>query len=371
MESNYSIPQILNRIINGDTVETLKEIPPNSIDLIFADPPYNLQLREELWRPNQTKVDAVNDKWDKFNSFEEYDEFTRRWLSECKRVLKKDGAMWVIGSYHNIFRVGKIMQDLGFWFINDVIWVKTNPMPNFRGTRFTNAHETLIFAVKDKDSRYAFHYKSMRAYNDGIQMRSDWEIPICSGEERIRIQGEKAHSTQKPEELLRRVIISSSDPDDLVLDPFMGSGTTGAVAKLLGRNYIGIEREEKYVDVAEKRIAKVKKLPSQLLLYPLEEKQPKVPFGNLLASGLIKDGETLYSNDRKYKATVLSNATLISGELKGSIHSVSAAMLHKPAFNGWSFWYVERESELVGIDELRKLYIKRAVEEIPADNNEL
>lgn len=371
MEIQVNLSQILNTIVKGDTVNVLKEIPSNSIDLIFADPPYNLQLRDELWRPNQTKVDAVTDDWDKFSSFEEYDEFSKNWLVECKRILKKDGAIWVIGSYHNIFRIGKIMQDLGFWFINDVIWVKTNPMPNFRGTRFTNAHETLIFAVKNKDAKYTFHYKTMRTFNDDLQMRSDWEIPICSGEERIRTEGTKAHSTQKPEELLRRVIISSSNPGDIVLDPFMGSGTTGAVSKLLGRNYIGIEREERYVKVAEERISKVKPLAPQLLLYPTEEKQPKVPFGNLLASGMIKDGEFIYSKDKKLSAMVLANATIVSGEIKGSIHSVSAVLQGKPNFNGWSFWFVERDGKLVSIDVLRKQYLKKAKEVVIHDNDEL
>ena len=347
----------LNTVIVGDTVEKLKILPDDSMDLIFADPPYNLQLRDELWRPNQTRVDAVTDHWDKFSSFEEYDEFSRSWLVECKRVLKKNGSIWVIGSYHNIFRIGRIMQDLGFWIINDVIWIKTNPMPNFRGTRFTNAHETLIWAVKSEDSRYTFHYKSMKTFNEGIQMRSDWEIPICSGDERIRINGEKVHSTQKPEELLRRVILSTSNPGDVVLDPFMGSGTTGAVSKLLGRDYIGIEREEKYVRVANERISKVKPLDYELLLYPEEDKPPRVPFGNLIASGLVKDGEVLYSKDRRYSATVLANATLVSGEIKGSIHSVSAALMGKPNFNGWTFWYVLRNGRMIGIEDLRKQYI--------------
>ena len=369
MEMQVNISSFVNRIVKGDSIEVLREIPSTSVDLIFADPPYNLQLRDELWRPNQTKVDAVTDEWDKFSSFEEYDEFSKKWLTECKRVLKKNGTIWVIGSYHNIFRIGKIMQDLGFWFINDIIWVKTNPMPNFRGTRFTNAHETLIFAVKSEDSMYSFHYKSMRVYNDDTQMRSDWEIPICNGAERIKIEGEKAHSTQKPEELLRRVILSSSNTGDIVLDPFMGSGTTGAVAKLLGRNYIGIEREEKYIKVAEDRIFKVKPLQPQQLLYPVEAKQPKVPFGNLLASGLIKDGETIYSKDKSKTAIILANATLVSGEIKGSIHSVSAALLGKPNFNGWTYWYVLRDDKLVSIDQLRKDYLKKATEEVDDDDN--
>lgn len=357
MAERLQLSNIINTIIPGDTVEILKKIPDGSIDLVFADPPYNLQLREDLWRPNQTKVDAVNDSWDRFESFDQYDKFSKEWLTECKRVMKDDGAIWVIGSYHNIFRIGKIMQDLGFWIINDIIWVKTNPMPNFRGTRFTNAHETIIFAVRGKDSSYTFHYKSMKAYNDGVQMRSDWEIPICSGEERIRINGHKAHSTQKPEELLRRIIISTSNPGDIVLDPFMGSGTTGSVAKYLGRDFIGIERDESYIKVARERISKVRPLDRELIEYPLEIPKPRVPFGTLLASGIIYDGEILYSRDREFKARVISNGTLVSGEVAGSIHHVSAALQGKPNFNGWTFWYVERDGKMVSIDDLRKRYL--------------
>ena len=361
------ISQLRNSIISGDTVEILRTIPDNSVDLVFADPPYNLQLREELWRPNQTKVEAVKDIWDRFESFDQYDQFSKEWITECRRVLKDDGVIWVIGSYHNIFRIGKIMQDLGFWIINDIIWIKSNPMPNFRGTRFTNAHETIIFAVKNKDSSYTFHYKSMKAYNDGIQMRSDWEIPICSGEERIRINGRKAHSTQKPEELLRRVIISTSNPGDIVLDPFFGSGTTGYVAKLLGRDFIGIERDENYIKIASDRISKVKPLNEGLIQYPLETRKPRVPFGTILSAGLIKDGEILFSRDRKFQARVLSNATLVSGDVAGSIHHVSAALQGKPNFNGWNFWYVVRDGNMVSIDALRDQFLKDHYETIDSD----
>ena len=350
--------QILDTIIHGDTLDVIRKIPDDSVDLVFADPPYNLQLSKELWRPNQTKVDAVNDSWDKFENFDQYDQFSRDWLIECRRVLKKNGVIWVIGSYHNIFRIGKIIQDLGFWIINDIIWVKTNPMPNFRGTRFTNAHETLIFAVKSKDSSYTFHYKSMKAYNDDIQMRSDWEIPICNGDERIQIDGKKAHSTQKPEELLRRVIISTSNPGDVILDPFMGSGTTGAVAKLLGRRFVGIERDEKYIRVARERISKVKMLDPELMEYPLETRKPRVPFGTLLASGMISDGELLFSRDRKFKARVLSNATVVAGDVAGSIHHVSAELQGKPNFNGWTFWYVVRNGVMISIDDIRTQFLE-------------
>ena len=353
------IATMLGKITKGNAVDVLSMLPDNSVDLIFADPPYNLQLQNELWRPNQTRVNGVDDSWDKFASFEEYDNFTIKWLTECKRILKDTGGIWVIGTYHNIFRLGKAIQDLGFWIINDVVWIKSNPMPNFKGTRFTNAHETLIFSVKDKHSRYTFHYRSMKAYNDDLQMRSDWTIPICSGKERIRIDGERAHSTQKPEELLRRVILSTSNPGDIILDPFVGSGTTGVVAKNLGRRFIGIEMEEKYISVAMERICKTKPVPSEYLSYPLEVRKPRVPFGDLVASGLIMDGETLYSESKEFQATVLTNGTVVSRDIQGSIHSVSARILGKPANNGWKFWYVLRDKNMVCIDDLRNELIKK------------
>ncbi|NMB66467.1 site-specific DNA-methyltransferase [Candidatus Woesearchaeota archaeon] len=355
------LDKFMNKIVRGDCIQVLKEIPDNSVDLIFADPPYNLQLRGELWRPNQTKVDAVNDEWDKFNSFEDYDKFSQEWLKECLRVLKENGTIWVIGSYHNIFRIGKVMQDIGFWILNDVLWIKTNPMPNFKGTRFNNAHETLIWASKNKDSRYTFHYKTMKAFNDDLQLRSDWYIPICNGGERIRINGEKAHSTQKPEALLYRIIISTSNPNDIVLDPFMGSGTTGAVAKKLGRNFIGIEKEEYYIKIANERIANVKPYAHQTLAYPLEAKKPKVSFGNLIEAGLIKPGEKLFSKDKRHKAEVLTNATIVLNNISGSIHSVSAQALGKTSNNGWTFWFVERDNNLKSIDDLRKEYMEKYI----------
>ncbi len=345
-----------NRIIQGDCIDVLRKFPDKSIDLIFADPPYNLQLQGELWRPNQTKVDAVNDDWDKFSSFEEYDKFCQEWLKECKRVLKEDGTIWVIGSYHNIFRIGKIMQDVGLWILNDILWIKTNPMPNFKGTRFNNAHETLIWASKNKDSKYTFHYKTMKAFNDDLQLRSDWHIPICNGDERVKVNGEKAHSTQKPEALLYRIIISTSNPGDIVLDPFMGSGTTGTVAKKLGRTYIGIEKEEFYINIANERIEKAKPYFHQTLFYPLEIKKPKVPFGNLIETGYIKVGEKLFSNNKKFSATVFANGNIVSDELSGSIHSVSAKLIGKTNNNGWTFWFVEREKQLVSIDNIRTEY---------------
>lgn len=346
-----------DRILLGDCIENLKKIPDNSIDLIFADPPYNLQLNGDLWRPNQTKVDAVNDEWDKYDSFEIYDKFSTEWLKECRRVLKDNGTIWVIGSYHNIFRVGKIIQDLGFWILNDVIWMKTNPMPNFKGTRFNNAHETLIWASKKQGSRYKFHYKSMKAFNDDKQMRSDWYIPICLGNERIRINGEKAHSTQKPEELLYRIILSTSDVGDVVLDPFMGSGTTGAIAKLLRRKYIGFEKEEKYKKIAEDRIKKVVPIDENFLKYRIEKPKPKVAFGNLIKDGFIKVGEVLVDKYGNNKVKVNADGTINNGET-GSIHSISAKILKKQSNNGWTYWYVIRDGKLKSIDDLRYKYAK-------------
>ncbi len=350
----------LNKIIKGNCIEILKKFPENSVDLVFADPPYNLQLKGELYRPNQTKVSAVDDKWDKFSSFDEYDKFTYDWLQECRRVLKKDGSIWVIGSYHNIFRVGKIMQDLGFWILNDIIWIKTNPMPNFKGTRFNNAQETLILASKNQNSKVTFHYKSMKAFNDDKQMRSDWYIPICNGGERIKVNGKKAHSTQKPEALLFRIILSTSNVDDVVLDPFMGSGTTGAIAKKLRRNFVGIEKEDFYIKIANERINKIKPLDEDLLTCPVEEKKPKVPFGNLIESGFVKIGDFLYSKDEKYKARVLVDATLSWDDKFGSIHKVSAEILGKASNNGWTFWHTkDKKNNLILIDEIRNEYIKK------------
>lgn len=346
----------LDSIVQGDCVELLKSLPDDSVDLIFADPPYNLQLNGELYRPNQTKVDAVDDEWDKFDSNEAYDNFTKAWLSECQRVLKRTGSIWVIGTYHNIFRVGSIMQDLKFWLLNDIVWVKTNPMPNFKGTRFNNAHETLIWASKSKESNYTFHYHAMKVMNDDLQMRSDWLIPICQGDERIKVDGQKAHSTQKPQELLYRVILSTSNVGDVVLDPFSGSGTTAAVAKRLSRKFLAFEREAFYINVANERLKKIEPLSAPLLEYKVEKKKPKVPFGNLIQTGYIAVGEKLYSKDERISAVVLADASLANGSVVGSIHKVSATVLNKEANNGWAFWYVKREGRLTSIDELRHAY---------------
>lgn len=355
----------LNRILLGDCIEHLRQLPSESIDLVFADPPYNLQLRNDLHRPNQTKVDAVNDAWDKFASFADYDDFSEKWLQEVRRVLKKNGTLWVIGSYHNIFRIGALLQDLNYWILNDVVWIKTNPMPNFKGTRFNNAHETLIWAAKSDKSKFTFHYKSLKAANEDRQMRSDWYLPICSGKERIKTNGEKAHSTQKPEALLRRIIISSSNPGDVILDPFMGSGTTAAVAKMLGRNYIGIEQDKKYIAVAEQRLKPITSLPMEDLEYPTEVKPPRVAFGVLMESGYLSSGSNLYSPDLRFSAKILANGNIKSGEHSGSIHHVSAKLLNKEANNGWTFWCVKDDGgKLISIDELRSQFIKDQKEEL-------
>ncbi|MGL4347762.1 MAG: site-specific DNA-methyltransferase [Chitinophagaceae bacterium] len=346
----------LNTIHQGDCVALLKKIPDNTVDLIFADPPYNLQLNGELYRPNQTKVDAVNDRWDKFDSKETYDKFTTAWMQECHRILKSTGSFWVIGTYHNIFRVGTILQNIGFWMLNDVIWVKSNPMPNFKGTRFNNAHETLIWATKSKTSNYTFHYHSMKTMNDDLQMRSDWWIPICQGDERIKVNGVKAHSTQKPAELLMRIILSTSNSNDIVLDPFSGSGTTAAVAKRLGRNFIVFDREKFYVQIAKDRLYKIKPIDKQLLEYKIETKKPKVPFGCLISKGYIKIGEFLFSKDDKHSAHVLADSSISNSDIVGSIHKVSATILNKTSNNGWNFWYVKRENKLISIDEMRYDY---------------
>ncbi len=348
----------LDRILAGDNLEILSTLPEKSVDLIFADPPYNLQLGGDLWRPNMTKVDAVDDEWDQFTDFAAYDKYTEDWLKACRRVLKDTGAIWVIGSYHNIYRVGKIMMDVGYWILNDVVWVKTNPMPQFRGVRFANAHETLLWAKKSKEQkRYTFNYQAMKNLNDEKQMRSDWELPLCTGAERLRVNGEKAHTTQKPEALLYRVITSSSNHGDIVLDPFFGTGTTGAVAKKLHRHWIGIERDPGYVKVAQERINAVVPPMFEEALFTTEGKRdaPRVPFGNLLEAGLLHPGDTLYLDKTKGAAQVAADGTLHSGELSGSIHKIGAHLLSLPALNGWEHWYYRdaESNELLPIDNLR------------------
>lgn len=349
----------LDQILSGDNLERLRQLPDDSVDLIFADPPYNLQLQNELRRPNMSIVDAVDDEWDQFADFAAYDRYTEQWLTECRRVLKDTGTIWVIGSYHNIFRVGKIMMDLGYWILNDLVWQKVNPMPNFRGVRFTNAHETLIWAKKSQgQKRYTFNYEAMKNLNEGKQMRSDWEIALCTGAERIKIDGEKAHTTQKPEALLYRVLLSSSNAGDVVLDPFFGTGTTGAVAKRLHRHWIGIERDPTYIKVAQRRIDAVTPAMFDEATFTTKSKRqaPRIPFGNLLEAGLLQPGDTLYLDQTRATATVQADGTLRSGETAGSIHKVGAHLLGLPALNGWEHWYYrdEQSGDLVAIDRLRE-----------------
>lgn len=361
LNENYNLP--LNKIIKGDSIESMRSLPDNSIDVIFADPPYNLQLKNDLSRPDSSKVNGVTEGWDRFKSFEEYDKFTKDWISEAQRILKPEGTIWVIGSYHNIFRVGNAMQNLGFWILNDIIWHKSNPMPNFKGTRFTNAHETIIWASKNHNSKYNFNYHAMKSLNEGIQMRSDWYIPICSGGERIKdSNGNKIHSTQKPEALLYRVLLSSSKKDDIILDPFFGTGTTGAVAKKLGRNFIGLEREDIYINAAKKRIKKIDSPDEQFLSTTVSKKtQKRVPFGSLVENGLIKPGAVLRGpkslKSKKFMATVRADGSLSMNGESGSIHQMSAKVQGKETSNGWTFWYLEKEGKLELIDDLRTEFL--------------
>lgn len=342
-------------IRHGDCLTELKKIETASVDLVFADPPYNLQLAGELLRPNNTRVDGVDDAWDKFQSFAKYDAFCRAWLAECRRVLKPDGAIWVIGSYHNIFRLGVALQDLGFWVQNDVIWRKVNPMPNFRGKRFTNAHETLIWAARDQKSRATFNYESLKTANDDLQMRSDWLFPICSGPERLKDDGgRKAHPTQKPEALLHRIILATTREGDVVLDPFFGTGTTGAVAKKLGRRFIGIERDADYVRAAEERIARITPVsPEALETVPSKRTEPRIPFGTIIELGILEPGQKLFDARRKIRAEVKADGSLAHDGNQASIHRLGALVQGKAACNGWTFWHYEAEGKLKPIDALR------------------
>jgi modification methylase len=345
----------IDTILIGDCVKHMDALPAGSIDLVFADPPYNLQLEQGLTRPDQSKVDAVDDDWDKFDSFAHYDVFTRAWLQAARRVLKPDGAIWVIGSYHNIFRVGTTLQDLDFWMLNDIIWRKSNPMPNFRGTRFTNAHETLIWAARSRKSRVKFNYEALKQANDDTQMRSDWLIPICTGQERLTDDvGDKVHPTQKPEALIHRILNATTSPGDIVLDPFFGTGTTGAVARKLGRRFIGIEREQSYVSAALRRIAEAKPLTPEALATAVPKRaETRVPFGALVKQGLIAPGTTLVDERRRFTALVRADGSLASGSHEGSIHRVGALVQGAEACNGWTFWHLEREGRLAPIDEMR------------------
>jgi DNA modification methylase len=354
----------VNQIIQGDCIEVMKSLPESSIDLIFADPPYNLQLQNDLHRPNMTKVDAVDDEWDQFTSFSEYDQFTRSWLTACKRILKQTGTIWVIGSYHNIFRVGAIMQDLGYWILNDVIWIKTNPMPNFRGVRFTNAHETLIWASPKQGAKYTFHHHAMKELNDEKQMRSDWWLlSLATGSERLKDEnGEKAHSTQKPQSLLYRVILSSSKPGDVILDPFFGSGTTGAVAKLLHRNWIGIERDEKYIGLAQKRIKDIKPEPFNAKLFEVRSRKqisPRIAFSELVENDYLRLGQTLYfRKNSKLTALIKPDSRLRTYDgFEGSIHKAGGHLMNDAPCNGWEHWYIEIDGQMIQLDSIRQRFM--------------
>lgn len=355
-----SAPELLptGRIINADCITAMATLPDACVDMIFADPPYNLQLGGDLHRPDGSHVDAVTDDWDKFTSFGAYDRFTRGWLSEARRVLKPNGTLWVIGSYHNIFRVGAAVQDLGYWILNDIVWRKANPMPNFRGTRFTNAHETLIWASRSEKSRYTFNYRAMKTLNDELQMRSDWEFPICGGPERLKEGGHKVHPTQKPEALLYRVLLACTKPGDVVLDPFFGTGTTGAVAKRLGREWIGIERELGYCAAAERRIAETLPLDESALQTMQSPKgQPRVAFGVLVENAMLVPGTELFCSTGRHRAVVRADGSLASGTETGSIHKLGATLTGAPSCNGWTFWHYEADGAIKPIDALRQTYL--------------
>ena len=348
----------VDRIIKGDCIAAMRALPDGCVDMVFADPPYNLQLGGDLFRPEGGRVDAVDNDWDKFDSNATYDAFSKAWLAEARRILKPNGTLWVIGSYHNIFRVGAALQDEGFWILNDIIWRKANPMPNFRGTRFTNAHETLIWASKGEKAKYTFNYRAMKTLNDELQMRSDWSFPVCGGPERIKRNGVKAHPTQKPEALLYRILLASTKPGDIVLDPFFGTGTTGAVAKRLGRHWLGIERETDYIDVAEERIAAALPLDeSSLITMQSDANAPRVAFGTLVETGYLRPGVTVFDLKRRWSATVRSDGSLICDAASGSLHKVGATLQGAPSCNGWTFWHYEEDGRLKPVDDLRKMYL--------------
>ena len=364
MESNWFLQMfnknLNNKLINGDSLKELKKIPDESFDLIFADPPYNLQLQKSLIRPDRSKVNAVIDKWDQFESFKSYDEFTFEWLEQCKRILKKDGSIWVIGSYHNIFRVGKKIQDLGFWILNDVIWNKSNPMPNFRGTRFTNAHETLIWASKSEKSKYTFNYQSLKCLNDDLQMRSNWDLSICNGTERLKKNGKKVHSTQKPESLLHRILLATSNKDDLILDPFLGSGTTATVAKKLSRNYYGIEKEKTYFKAAEQRLKNTKPIEDHYLdTLKNNKSKPRIPFGSLVELGIIKPGTIIFDNKKKISAKIMVDGSIKHAQTEGSIHKVAATILGAESCNGWTYWHCNINGSIHPINHLRQKFLNQ------------
>lgn len=355
MEIARELP--LDQVLRGDCLQIMRMLPPASVHCVFADPPYNLQLRGELRRPDDSLVDGVDEEWDRFDDFATYDAFTREWLGECRRLLRKDGTLWVIGSYHNIFRIGAILQELGFWILNDVVWRKSNPMPNFRGRRFTNAHETVIWAARDPSARaYTFNYEQLKAANEDTQMRSDWLFPLCTGAERLKgSDGRKVHPTQKPEALIARILNAATKPGDVVLDPFFGSGTTGAVARRHGRRFIGIEREAAYADAAQERIAAVTPLPDEVLAQPATRREePRVAFSAIVDAGLLQPGTTLFDERRRWNARVRADGTLALGDIVGSIHKTGALVQGLPACNGWTFWHFERDGALAPIDALRQ-----------------
>ena len=352
-----------NSIIHGNSLELLKQIPDKSVDLVFADPPYNLQLKDTLYRPDQTAVEAVTNDWDKFSSYKAYDQFCLEWLTECKRVLKDGGALWVIGSYHNILRLGTSIQNLGYWILNDIIWHKTNPMPNFRGTRFTNAHETLLWCTTSRKAKYTFNYQNLKELNDGKQMRSDWHIPICAGKERLREKSnQRSHPTQKPEALLYRIILASSQKGDLILDPFLGSGTTAVIAKKLQRNYIGFEQDENYIKLAKKRLRETKVLDDEVVAMTKSRKDlPKIPFGELVEQGIIPPGAVLTDKKENFKAIVSIDGSLKIKDISGSIHQMGAKVQGLPSCNGWDFWHVKEKSSSKLLDDIRGDYRNKKI----------
>ena len=353
--------KILNKITNGNSLEIIKKIPDKTFDLVFADPPYNLQIGKKLKRPDDSIVNGVNDKWDQFKNFNDYDNFCKLWLTESKRVLKDNGSIWVIGTYHNIFRLGYHIQNIGFWMLNDVIWKKNNPMPNFKGTRFTNAHETLIWASKNKKSKYTFNYQSLKCLNDDLQMRSDWTLPICSGNERIKKNGKKVHSTQKPESLLHRILLASTNKDDFVFDPFLGTGTTAVVAKKLGRNYFGIESEKKYFETAKQRLERTIKMEDHYLdTIKNNKSKPRIPFGSLVELGIVKPGMSVFDYKKKVNAKIMADGSIRYQNSEGSIHKVAAKIIGAESCNGWTYWHYNNNGSILPIDDLRQRLISKS-----------
>ena len=354
--------KFVNKIVNGNSLEVLKKIPDKTFDLIFADPPYNLQIGGNLKRPDDSKVNGVNDKWDQFDSFGQYDNFCKNWLRESKRVLKDNGSIWVIGSYHNIFRLGYLLQNLDYWILNDVIWIKKNPMPNFKGTRFANAHETLVWASKDKKSKYTFNYQSLKCLNDDLQMRSDWTFPICNGKERLKKNGKKVHSTQKPEVLLHRIILATTNKNDMILDPFLGTGTTAVVAKKLGRKYFGIEKDKRYFEAAEERINRTKIIEENYLdTIENNKSKPRIAFGSLVELGLIKPGTSIFDQKKKVNAKIMADGSIKHSVGEGSIHKVAAKILGTESCNGWTYWHYSIEGSIKPIDNLRQKFLSKNI----------